>query len=464
MENGRMVLDEKPFFPLVINYLVDLQWNGDSCWAASGRDYQHGGTSGLATRREARLQLASEFRLMRHMGFNTVRFGLAPDLIIDPNSGDIMLPSYYGGWNDTLLTLEGPWKARYMNALEDVMDVAQKEGLKVILLLRIWPGETVFEEHAADIMSRLKDHTGILAFDLFNEPLYFDRQERSKKEVHRIVKHWRKLMNDHAPHHMFTIGLQGVREVFEWDPNILDVDFISFHPYEYEPEQVRNEMRWYHEQVDVPWIIGETSLPADNDSVSYSTQLEFALKTLRQAHACGAQGYSWWQFKDVDWGEFHSDHMGIVDLHGMTHVEGAPLPIHGTPKPAAQAFVEFDPQAPRGECLLLPNYENYSEHGTSIITGRLLDEDRKPIEGGVVIGWNEHWSRSYHTISRPDGSFELRGDFYFYHWMATATRHSRVRGSVRPSSYLTLEHGIPEMYLGELRVERLSFSGLRHVL
>ena len=219
-------------------------------------------------------------------------------------------------------------------------------------------------------------------------------------------------------------------------------------------------MRWYHEQVDVPWIIGETSLPADNDSVPYSDQLEFARKMLEQAMNCGACGSSWWHYKDVDWGDFHSNYMGLMDLNGTTHVEGAPLPIKGTPKPAVLAFQEFDPDVPKGECLRLPNYENYSGHSTSMITGRLLDDQGRPIEGGVVIGWNEHWTRSYHTVSKHDGTFFLRGDLYFHHWMATATRYSWVRNDVSPSSYLTLSHGIPEMYLGDLRLEPLSLHGL----
>jgi hypothetical protein len=133
----------------------------------------------------------------------------------------------------------------------------------------------------------------------------------------------------------------GVPEVFAWDPNILDVDFISFHPYEYQPEQVRNELRWYGEHVDKPWIIGETSLPADNDSVPYTDQLEFARKTLAQARACGAVGYTWWQFQDVGWGRFHSDYMGVLDRTGETRVaDGLPV-VHGTVKPVAEAFREF---------------------------------------------------------------------------------------------------------------------------
>lgn len=459
MENGRLVLDGKPFFPVVINYITDLQWNGDSCWAASGFNYQSDGTYRFGTRSEARLQLVSEFRLMREMGFNSVRFGLAPDLTIKPDSGKVMLPSRHGMGTDTLLPFEGPWKARYLDALEDLIDVAQEEGLKVILLLRMRPDDLVFEAHAARIMDRLKDHTGILAYDLFNEPLYFDMpHHRPKKDVHRAVKRWRSLVRKHAPHQLVTIGLAGVREVFAWDPGILDVDFISFHPYEYEPEQVRNEIRWYGEHVETPWMVGETSLPADNDSVPYNDQLEFARKTLDQTVACGGIGYSWWQFKDVQWGRYHADHMGVVDRQGWTRTgEGLP-PLEGTVKPVAEAFKEFQWGKAAGQCMHLPNYYNYSQHRVAKLTGRLVDGSGEPIEGGVVLAWNRHFSHSYHTTSRSDGTFELLGDMYFHHWIASAVGHEMVRDECPASGFRRDTAGVASFDLGDLHLAPLPFA------
>lgn len=459
MENGRFEVDGKPFFPLVINYMTDLQWAGDSCWAASALDYQSDRRYRSGTRSGARLQLSGEFQLMRQMGFNAVRFGLAPDLVITPESGRVMLHSRHGMGRDTLLAFEGPWEARYLNALEDLIDLAEEEGLKVILLVRMRPDDLVFEQHVARIMDHLKDHTGILAYDLFNEPLYFDKpHHRPKKDVHRTVKRWRSLAREHAPHHLITIGLTGIRETHAWDPNILDVDFISFHPYEYEPDQVLNEIRWYGTHVRTPWMIGETSLPADGDSVSYAEQTLFAERTLQQVRAYGGIGYSWWQFKDVRWGRFHSDYMGVVSQEGETSVPGHPIAVTGTVKPVAQVFQGFDASVGPGAPEVLPNYFNYSQHRMTRLTGRLVDERGRSVEGGVVLAWNENYSHSYHTSTRADGSFELLGDMYFYHWIASANGHAMVRGDCSPGSFRRGSDGIPALFMGDLVVKRLRFA------
>ncbi len=459
MKDGRFELNGEPYFPMVLNYIMNLQSDGDRIWASPYQGYEPGYGFAHFDRDSCLMQFRSDLLLIKEMGFNALRIvKLAEGPVRDHASGDLSLKVFKPDGKDTLLFLDQHVHEKQMQAVKDVLRIAEETGIKIILLTNLHAGERAWEENWQRTVSSLKDEKAILAFDLFNEPLYFDSLERTKEEVHAIVKGWRRSMEKFAPHHLFTIGLQGIREVPEWDPNILDVDFISFHPYEYEPDQVRNEMRWYHENVEVPWIIGETSLPADNDSVPYSDQSAFAEKVLRQARDCGACGFSWWQYKDVEWGEFHPGFMGVVSLDGSTTIEGAPLPISGTPKPVSHAIKAFDPKAAAGECLLLPNYANYSEHRVSMLTGRLIDEERRPIKGGFIIGWNEHWSHSYHTVSDENGYFELRGDMHFHHWMASATRYSHVRGDAYPNSYITKETGIPEFYLGELMLERLSFA------
>ncbi len=390
------------------------------------------------------------------MGFNTVRivgwFGQVVDRnggtwfkAVAPNLKDSLLPVTTAGLYD-----------QYLSSLAEVFDGSRNAGLRVIPLIYLMPGQDGTEEHFKRVADRFKEDSIILAYDLFNEPLYFDSAQHKKPEVDAITEGWHRLARQYAPNHLTTIGLSGKGEVFAWDPNRLMVDFISYHPYEYEPDQVRNEMRWYFENMKVPWIIGETAIPADNDSVPYTAQKQFAERTLKQARACGAWGYSWWQYKDVYWNYFHSDYMGVLNRKGSTRTSKSGSVVNGTVKPVAEVFRTFNPDTDPGECLCPKNYYDLSGCRTSRISGRLVDPDRKPIPSGVVIGWNEWWSKSYYTITRADGTFELNGCFYFHHWMASATNWSMTRGDCYPNGFLTRSDSIPAYDLGELILEPLT--------
>jgi len=212
---------------------------------------------------------------------------------------------------------------------------------------------------------------------------------------------------------------------------LMGVDFISFHPYEYEPEQVRNEISWYGKYIRKPWVIGETSLPADNGKVSYVMQKSFAEKTLSQAIACGASGYSWWQFKDVDWKTYHAKNMGVLQLQGLTRMSDGRL-VNGKAKPVGNVFKSFSLSSYGGSnCELLPNYFNYSVNEKprlSTLSGRIVNEKNEGLEGGVVMAWNHEHTRMFHTITRKDGSFELVAPFIFVHWIASVTGYTTQEG------------------------------------
>ena len=462
MENGRFVLDGEPYFPVVMNYITHLQFNDTMCWAAPFRNYAHNDRFRYTTKDSSRLLLKAEFELIRQLGFNTMRItNLASDMSLTGDPAVPHLPAQYGRGMDSLYALTGDDQEKYLSAVEDLVMLAEETDLKLIILVKLFPGAPAFEEQATKLMDRLRDRPGVMAYDLFNEPLYFDIHDRPKREVHGLVERWQRRFKAHAPHQLTTIGLVGALEVFAWDPNVLAIDFLSFHPYEYEPEQVLNELHWYGEHVDKPWIIGETSFPADNDSVSYTEQLAFARTTLARTVACGGIGYSWWQFKDVKWGRFHSDYMGVLSLEGSTASASGLPSVDGTVKPVAQAFREFDPDASAGICRRPDNYYNFSSHRGARLTGKLLGQDRRPIAGGIILGWNEHWTHSYYTKSREDGTFELYGDFRFHHWMVSATRYSMERGDCAPNAFLTGTDRVPSYYLGDLILRHVEYVDAR---
>ncbi|HEX5000922.1 MAG TPA: cellulase family glycosylhydrolase [Bacteroidia bacterium] len=457
LENGTFYLDHEKFYPVALNYMVSLQANDSTMWPSSFRAYGINSNFNYTTKDSSLMQLQAEMQMIKDLGFNTVRLvGIGEQNIENKRNGLLSVNAQIGNERDTTFYLASEKNYNlYFNALDELFDAAGKAGLKVIFLTRVFNEVKSTEKHLTRILDRFQNDSVIMAWDLFNEPLYFDSLERDKKQVYEISANWTRLVKKHAPHQLSTIGLTGIREVFEWDPNILSFDFLSIHPYEYEPDQVRNEMYWYAHYIKLPWIIGETSLPADGDSVPYSDQAAFAKKTLDRTYNCNGIGYSWWQYKDVEWFNFHSNFMGVMSHLGDT-VNSLGQHIFGNVKPVAEVFQKYHPFPLKKNCDCLPNYYNYSENHDFRLTGKLTDNKGKPIEGGVILAWNKEWSHSYHTVTKKDGSFELLGNYPFYHWIASATLFSVVRGDCDPYNAFNRD-GIPTFDLGELKIKKLDY-------
>lgn len=206
-------------------------------------------------------------------------------------------------------------------------------------------------------------------------------------------------------------------------------------------------------------MIGETSLPADDDSVTYEEQRMFAAKTLKQNHNCGAIGYSWWQFKDVPWNLFHQNFMGVVNRRGETKTKNSIMTVKGTPKPVITEFQKYNPDVAihKDSCLCLSNYYNYLQQKAFRISGILTDENNKPIEGGAILVWNNEWTHPDHSISKADGSFEVYTDYLIYHWMVSATMHSMIRGDIDPlTATKSSSDSIHGVNIGTIKLKALS--------
>jgi hypothetical protein len=456
LKNKKFQLDGKEFYPVTLNYMVSIQTDEKELWPCSFISYNDEKKYRFTTKDSNLLQLKAEMDLIKEMGFNSIRIAGIGEVWADEKTGELSIGASIGNQSKATIKLSNEENYnKYFNALNELFDIADKAGLKVVFLNKVYPGVNSSVYHLRKVVSRFKDKTAIMAYDFYNEPLYFDKPERNKNEVSEIVKEWKRIVEMYAPNQLCTIGLVGMREVFEWDPNLLDVDFISFHPYNVENDQVMNEIYWYNQYVKKPWIIGETAISADNDSVSYEEQKLFARKTLKQAYNCNAIGYSWWQYKDVEWNNFHANYLGVVSAKGETKTAKKNIIVKGTPKPVVDEFKRFNPLTSKGTCLCPSNYYNYPQHTQFRISGILKDDKDRPILGGVVLAWNQWWTKSYHTVSKEDGSFELYGDFPFYHWMASASMYSMVRGDVLPDSAKEGSDKIPTINLGNLKIEAI---------
>lgn len=460
LTDGKFRLDGQVFFPIALNYIVSMNISENEIWPSPSHDYDFHRKYNYFDRNEALKHIRADFINIKNCGFNTLRIvGTGETFVADENRSIINVRLFTSPGKDSLISLDTEQRySSYLNGLNQVLKLAEEVGLKVILLNKVIPESKASEQFFATIAEEFQEMKSLMAYDLFNEPLYFDSLDRSKQDVNMITRGWMKIARKHCPYQMITIGLEGVREILKWDPNVVEADFLSFHPYEYEPDQVRSAIYWYGKYVDKPWIIGETSIPADNDSVLYSDQVEFLKKVYKQSLDCGAIGFSWWQYKDVRWEEFHASYMGIMSNSGETEITEAGLTIDGEMKPVAETFKILSSLKGTGSCYLPSNYYNHTDNREFLLTGKVVDSEGKPIEGAVIVGWDDPWLNLFHTKTQADGSFMLKSSFPVVHVRVSATRYSVLSLDFEPEKAKPNTEGIPTLETGIWELVHLGFK------
>jgi len=134
-----------------------------------------------------------------------------------------------------------------LNQLSRVMDIAEKYNLKVMITLFDFYGDysisdwTLTHRHAEVIVSHLKNHNALLAWDIKNEP-NLDFESRGKAHVLGWLKHTINLVKSIDNDHPVTIGWSNAESA-----KILQdkVDFVTFHYYEHidNLENVYNDLK-----------------------------------------------------------------------------------------------------------------------------------------------------------------------------------------------------------------------------
>ncbi|MBQ9638486.1 MAG: carboxypeptidase regulatory-like domain-containing protein [Bacteroidales bacterium] len=299
---------------------------------------------------------------------------------------------------------------------------ADSAGLRVMLLVKP-PFDDYWRTYAAGLMQHLSDLPALWAYDLMNEPLYFDPvDKRDKQEAIALSRSWQQLVRHNAPHQLFTIATAEPIEVFEWDPSMLAVDFIEMHTYH--PLRVQSEMWWYAHYCRKPWMVGETGLPADDDRVPYAAQAAFMAETYGYALQQGAIGYGWWEFQDCPTGvNFEAQYTGLRDAQGNR-------------KPAASIVQKLHrPSSAQAEHRSAPpaNYYNMLAYQNVAVVGRVVDSRGEPIEGAVVRGWNADWSIGMNTYSDSTGRFRLVSNDICTHYEISAAGRTKVKMDKSPS-------------------------------
>jgi len=384
LQDGHFVIDGEPWSPLMLNYKAFIK-EGEvvpASWYKGDDVREH-------------------FDTIASWGFNAVRVCLDV-LDRDADSAAMFL------------------------ATRRMVQKADSAGLRVMLLVKP-PLDDYWASYTKGLLRSLADLPALWAYDFMNEPLYFDPQpERDKMEAVRLVSEWRHWVRTLAPYQLFTVATAEPIEVFEWDPSLLPVDFIEMHTYH--PLRVFSEMWWYSHYCGKPWMVGETGLPADNDSVPYGWQAQYAAVSYLWAQQLGAIGYGWWEFSDYPQGvNFEAQYTGLRDTNGRT-------------KPALKSLMDVayscnDSRPLEYSCRPV-NYFNMLAYSNLCLSGRVVDKrSGKPVEGAVVRGWNDDWSVGMNTYTDADGCFTLYSNDYNVHFEISAPGMSRQKFDRRNIHY-----------------------------
>lgn len=458
LKDGKFIDGDKPFVPVVMNYDVQLRYRGpkgaEEVYVSPSHSYftTPNVKERCADPKDCHQIIASHFKQIKQMGFNTLRIVghycySGYDHLDYPAMwavgqwwGDFFYPPVME--EADIISEKMPFE-RHFALVEKILSLADAAGLKVILLIG---GKKVdqqayrkaFTTYLQILAARFKNDKRLLAFDLLNEPEYFHGADQvtpeggrepekvayTKADVRSLVDEWTAAIRSQS-NTLITIGLTASGTIFQWDPEVLDVDFLSYHLYPKTGnpniyEIYFSEIYYLGKSSKKPWIIGETGFSASalkkgkwlddagkkkyypNDGTP-EQQLEFARKTAQYCFDCGGLGYSWWQYHEVHW----EPDYGVVDsLHGV--------------KPVAQAFADMASWKPNpANCQKPGNYYNATGAKKGGLSKRVKSKDGTPIDN-AVIQTNIKQGQRGKTFSTGNGKFKVKGNGFISYIMVSA--------------------------------------------
>ena len=418
LDNKTFKHKQDTFFPILLNHVVAFRNIDNEFIISPLKAYENPDIYESNSKKEILDQLSGHFQLIHELGFNCIR--LCFDRISQDEKGNYFYQAdnkdYYINEHSTEIIQE----------LKQVVDIAGEKNLRVMLLIKPPIDNYELKTFTIQLLKEFKNNPVIFAYDFMNEPLYFDQEKnRSKKDAMQIVSRWRKLMQEHAPNQLFTIGFSEPIEIFEWDPQLLDVDFVQIHTYH--PLRVPNEIYWYSHYIDKAWMIGETALPADGDSITYDEQRQFITDAFHYTLDCGGSGFGWWEFQEIPGTHFEAQYTGLLNHQGITYTADSTYPIQGTLKPAALAIKEltsYKKQKP----VQAVNYYNMLGFSNICIKGKILDKKTKQaVAGAVIRGWNQYWSVGMNTFTNEKGEFTLFSNDECVHFEISAPGMTKIK-------------------------------------
>ncbi len=408
--NGKFSSEGQPWFALVANYQLGIYTDDEkSYWVGPNHGYRTDNNRCCNNQLDARMALFADFARIREMGFNTIRI-CGMELFATASSSDKKIWAK-GKKGPNLNDVQVLASKKNIKLLAQMAKIAVEEahdaGLHVIFLtgganLQRVNIRDKYNDWLMTLCDSLKETNSVFAIDYYNEPAFSNSSNLSKIELNEITKKWNATIKKRLPKTLTTIGLIGAEDALNWDPNVLAIDFISYHLYPKvrDFEFVSATLYWISQTIKTPWIIGETSYSGSNDSTqkwrfgTETDQKDYALYSINRSLCRGAQGYSWWAYRDVFWG-MPEDNMGLI-----THA--------GKEKEVVSVFKHFLNIQKPASCPIPDDLHYYHmEFSEFIITGLIENERGNPIPNAVVCGWDKEWKNFQFTITDKNGKYRL---------------------------------------------------------
>ncbi|MCB9734860.1 MAG: cellulase family glycosylhydrolase [Deltaproteobacteria bacterium] len=431
LRDGQLWRGDAPFVPVSVNYIFDIRHTPEDDYYIAPHSSFCDTPSGCCDTRETCLAAArAQLAQIAAMGVNSLRVvGLA----VVPEDGTVVLDCAHQ-WPDWLdycpksahLVMDPP-DPRGLALIDDALALVAEAGLNAVFLAghHALDADGVKDRYAAyltTLAGHLADDPTVFAYDLMNEPVYeLEQRDIDKLSAHAIGRAWYDAVRAGSRRAMVTWGLAELGAVEHWDPGVLPMDFVSWHIY--------GSGRWTADVRDylsmflawprtqpLPWLVGETGLSVEDGGPSEYEQSLFAQHALDTTWACGGMGLQWWLYRDTYWGPTGRG-FGLVRRSD------------GAERPAAEVFRDFTPTWPRPACPA-PAYSGSAPDGTFLTTGRLVREDGSPVAGGFVSGHKCFTGGYDWTLSRADGTFELRSTGAIAELSVTAPGLSREGAAV----------------------------------
>lgn len=410
ISEGKFVYKNEIYFPMIMNYQLDIYTDDEkSYWAGPHHGYSSNNSRCCNNQTEALMAVFSDFARIKEMGFNGIRLcGIEMDAESRTASKNMFYQTKKSkdlyGIKKAYTTQHGKELASMINA---ILNEAQELDLKVIVLT----GRTnihrpkianIYGDWLSLLADTLKNNSALLAYDLYNEPMYSSSAGLTKNNIEKITEDWQNKIKKKDENALITYGIMGHADVMMWDPSILKCDFLSFHLYP-EPNNFRYveaSINWIQQNIDKAWIIGETGYSGNDTAQIYpgwgklEMQKKYAEFVLEKSYCCEALGFSWWVYKDVFWGS-EQNWFGLIDYQGNA-------------KPASTVFQKGISKISCNDCIQADDLHYFRlENCTYTVTGSVEDDFGKPLTNAVIYGWNKKWKQHVYTFSDHWGKFKL---------------------------------------------------------